>query len=279
VGEVRLLTPEDIPAAMRLKDAARWNQTPADWRNVMTLAPDGCFGMDCDGALRATATAVCYGRELAWIGMVLTDPAFRGRGLARGLMEHALEYVRMRGVQWVKLDATDMGHALYERLGFRDECVIERWMKPPGGTRQIDARQTSARSGVFESDPVLDRQAFGADRAELLRLLAGIESTSIVGEGFAMGRPGSNAAYFGPCVAWSAGAARNLLIWFLEKHGDEGVYWDILPANADAMAMAREFGFERVRELMRMRIEVGKNVPALANRDELVFATAGFEYG
>src|ERR1700694_4643986 len=111
---------------MRLKEAAGWNQTPGDWRNVMTLAPDGCFGMDCDGALRATATAVCYGRELAWIGMVLTDPAFRGRGLARNLMEHALDYLRGRGVGWVKLDATDMGHVLYERLGVRGGSGIER---------------------------------------------------------------------------------------------------------------------------------------------------------
>jgi GNAT superfamily N-acetyltransferase len=274
VGEVRLLTPQDIPGAMRLKEAAGWNQTPADWRNVMTLAPDGCFGMESDGALRATATAVCYGRELAWIGMVLTDPAYRGRGLARSLMEHALGYLSSRGVQWVKLDATDMGHALYERLGFRDESAIERWLRPPG-----PARPTSARPAVFESDEVLDRQAFGADRTALLQLLAGIESASIAGEGFAMGRPGSNAAYFGPCVARSSGPARDLLTWFIERHQDESAYWDILPANAEAVAIAREFGFERVRKLMRMTVEAGKNSPALAKRDELVFATAGFEYG
>jgi GNAT superfamily N-acetyltransferase len=274
VGEVRLLTPQDIAGAMRLKDAAGWNQTPADWRNVMRLAPGGCFGMDCDGALRATATAVCYRRDLAWIGMVLTDPAFRGRGLARSLMEHALEYLSTCGVRWVKLDATDMGHALYERFGFRGESVIERWIRPPG-----NVRPASARPAVFESDEVLDRQAFGADRTALLQLLAGIESASITGEGFAMGRPGSNAAYFGPCVARSAGPARELLTWFLERHQDEGVYWDILPANAEAVAMAREFGFERVRKLTRMTVEGGKNSPVLAKRDELVFATAGFEFG
>jgi hypothetical protein len=45
------------------------------------------------------------------------------------------------------------------------------------------------------------------------------------------------------------------------------------------VAIAREFGFERVRKLMRMTVEAGKNSPALAKRDELVFATAGFEYG
>src|SRR6185436_16013055 len=127
-----------------------------------------------------------------------------GRGLARSLMEHALEYLRRRGVQCIKLDATDMGHALYERLGFRDECVIERWMRPPGVTRQ-----PVGRPGIFEFDSVLDRQAFGADRAGLLRLLGGIESASIAGEGFAMGRAGSNAAYFGPCVARTAGSARD----------------------------------------------------------------------
>ena len=83
---MRLLTLADVAAGMRLKEAAGWNQTEADWRNVLTLAPESCFGIECDGELRATTTAICYGRELAWIGMVLTDPAYRGRGFARGFV-------------------------------------------------------------------------------------------------------------------------------------------------------------------------------------------------
>jgi GNAT superfamily N-acetyltransferase len=270
---IRLLTARDIPSAMKLKDAAGWNQTETDWRNVLALAPDGCFALDVDGALVATATAVCFGRDLAWIGMVLTDPAYRGRGFARRIMEHSLEYLRGRGVRWIKLDATDMGRPLYERLGFRDECVIERWIRKAGSVvRPRDA--TSA----FSMNQVLDQQAFGADRSKLLQTLAAIESCSINRSGFAMGRPGSKAAFFGPCVSRSLESARDLVAWFLGRHAGESVYWDILPSNADAVALAAEFGFERARELVRMSLSETGSEP-LGNDDRLVFGAAGFEYG
>jgi GNAT superfamily N-acetyltransferase len=270
--QVRPLSTADIPAGVRLKSAAGWNQTEADWRNLLALAPEGCFGIECDGALRATATAVCFGRELAWIGMVLTEREYRGRGFARRLMEHALAYLRTLRVDWIKLDATNMGLPLYERLGFRAEGAIERWLRAPGPAPAYGATRHN------RLDSALDREASGTDRSKLLAVLAGFESASIAG-GFAMGRPGSQAAYFGPCVARSADAARDLIAWFLEQHAEESVYWDILPANADAVAVAREFGFERARELVRMAIPGVEDPTPLVNNDALVFATAGFEFG
>jgi hypothetical protein len=128
-------------------------------------------------------------------------------------------------------------------------------------------------------DGALDRDAFGADRSMLLSVLAGIESVSIPGEGFAMGRAGSRAAYFGPSVARSADAARQLLAWFLERHAGDTVYCDILPFNVDAVAVAREFGFERARNLSRMFVSGVEAPRALQNNDALVFAAAGFEFG
>lgn len=271
---MRLLTLADIPAGMRLKAAAAWNQTESDWRTVLTIAPESCFGIECDGSLRSTTTAICYGRELAWIGMVLTDPAYRGRGFARRLLEHALEHLRRERVHWIKLDATAMGRPVYERLGFRDEAVIERWVRKPG-----TVHKTPDSTGSFVLDAALDREAFGADRAPLLRALAAIEATSVAGAGFAMGRAGSTAAYFGPCVARSQDTARNQFAWFLSKHSEEAIYWDILAANRDAVELAREFGFERARELMRMALSGVDDPPPLQKNDALVFGAAGFEYG
>jgi GNAT superfamily N-acetyltransferase len=259
---------------MRLKDAAGWNQTVTDWRNLLALAPDGCFGIDCDGELRATTTAVCFGQELAWIGMVLTQHEYQRRGLARRLMEHALAYLRNRAVGWIKLDATESGVPLYESLGFRAEGRIERWVRLKGA-----APGGNSSAGRIAPDTNLDREAFGADRSGLLSVLAGIESASIAGMGFAMGRPGSRAAYFGPCVARSASSARELAAWFLHQHAHEEIYWDILTVNTGAIEVARDLGFARGRELVRMALAEAKNVPALRNRDPLVFATAGFEFG
>ena len=257
---------------MRLKEAAGWNQTETDWLTLMRVAPETCFGLEYEGILVATTTAVLYERKLAWIGMVLTDPDYRRRGFGRRLLEHALAALAVRHVAWIKLDATEMGAGLYRELGFGDEGPIERWSTPAGA---------HAGSAVVHAVNwiSLDRFAFGADRSALLAELAPLGAASIAGEAYAMGRPGSKAAYFGPCVSSSPEAARELLVWFLARHPDEPVYWDLLPTNPEAVHLARAFGFEPLRRLTRM-VRRGQPDAAPLDRDDArVFAIAGFEYG
>ena len=255
---------------MRLKEAAGWNQTDEDWARLLRLEPEGCFGIDVDGSLVSTATVISYGRELAWVGMVLTSPEHRGRGLARRLFAHCLEYADRNRVRWVKLDATDMGQGLYAQHGFDVECEIERLLRPPGSSTATDAVETGW-------SPALDR--FGAGRTALLQDLARIESAMVAGSGFAMGRPGSRATYFGPCVSESPSTAAKLLDWFLARHGNEPVAWDVLPANSGAVALAHSRGFAPARRLVRMaRRGPGVDGPAPENAPA-IYATAGFEYG
>lgn len=271
---IRLLRPEDIPQAMRLKEAAGWNQTEEDWLNLIELEPEGCFALETDGRLVSTTTVTRYGQDLAWIGMVLTDPEYRGRGFARRLMEHALAWLREKQVRWIKLDATDMGRPLYQRLGFEDEAIVERWAAPPRAP-------LAAPAGTFpfELDASLDREAFGADRRAVLERLARWEAVSLPGCAYAMGRPGSKAFYFGPCVSRSPEAARRLLECFLARHAGETVFWDLLPANRAAVELARAYGFEPRRRLVRMVLRGAADGPPPAHNDELVYGIAGFEFG
>src|SRR5258705_12273018 len=41
--EIRLLRESDLPAVLRLKELAQWNQTENDWLRVLRLEPHGCF--------------------------------------------------------------------------------------------------------------------------------------------------------------------------------------------------------------------------------------------
>ena len=186
-------------------------------------------------------------------------------------MEHAIEYCQRKQVAWIKLDATDMGAPLYRKLGFTDECAIERW-----GLRSAPRGSHISASAGFDAN--LDHEAFGADRRTILERIAA-ESILLPGCGYAVGRPGSKAAYFGPCVALTPDAARSMLEWFLDRHSGESVYWDLLPGNAAAFQLAKEFHFERKRQLIRMA-RPGVPAPApLRNDDSKVYAIAGFEYG
>lgn len=272
--EVVNIGPPNSSQAQRLSVDAGWNQTAADWQRVCELEPEGCFGIRCDGRLVATASSLCYGPELAWIGMVLTDRAHRGRGLARTLMNRCLEFLEKR-VRLIRLDATDMGKPLYASLGFRDKYVVERWIRPPGPLAGPAVNLDS-----FHLRAELDRAAFGADRSQLLDALSRIESVSSSSPGYAMGRPGTLAAYFGPCVSTRPQTARSFLLWYLARHSHEAVCWDLIPDNVEAVKLALKFGFEKRRTLTRMERPGGERISGeYLERPEDVYALAGFEFG
>jgi GNAT superfamily N-acetyltransferase len=277
MSEIRRLVAGDVPDLVELSRQARWNQTAADWQRLLDLCPEGCIGIESGGHIISSTTVTGYGNELAWIGMVLTDKDHRGNGYAGRLMEQALAWLRGRGVAWIKLDATDMGQPIYARLGFQDECPVERWKRPAGTGKAIAAGVPPP--GPFVYDDRLEADAFGAIRRELIESLAGIEAASIPGEGYAMGRPGAIARYFGPCVAGSVAAARRLLEWYVDAHGSEDIFWDLLPENENAVLLAREHGFAPVRHLVRMGMRGRPGAAPLVHNDTSVFAIAGFEYG
>lgn len=276
---IRTMQAADIDGAMRLKEAAGWNQTPSDWKRLLRLEPDGCFVDECDGIVAGTTTAFRHGSDLAWIGMVLVLPEFRRRGIARGLMKHALRWLQRRGNRISRLDATDMGRPLYVQLGYRDETVIERWQRPPvadpspGQTRGSIASLSSANA-------MLDREACGYDRSTLIRDLAGDSSVQSAQSesGFAFGRPGSSAWFVGPCVAKSQSSARELLTGLLDGHESDVVFWDLLPSNGSATDLASSLGFLPARRLVRMVRDGSHTNPSVAEPDH-VYAAAGFEFG
>jgi GNAT superfamily N-acetyltransferase len=266
--ETRRLDVGDLPCLLELSRCAGWNQTVADWKVLLDLEPDSCLGVEEDGCVRATATLICYGTRLAWLGMVLTHPDYWRRGFARSLVGSCLEIAAARRIATVKLDATDSGLPLYESLGFLREQTIERW------SGHGIAGNNAAQSTVTETlNYALDSVAFGADRSTLLSRLV-VNGRSRASEaGFAMNRPGAHAEYLGPCVARSKEAARGLIENCLSE--SSGVYlWDLLPANRTALELATEFGFRSARKLMRMR--KGEEI---RGDESMVYAAGGFELG
>lgn len=57
-------------------------------------------------------------------------PEARRQGVGAWLCWHALREARQRGHQLAVTDATDMGHGVYQRVGFRDCCTIFEYACP-----------------------------------------------------------------------------------------------------------------------------------------------------
>jgi len=263
---IRLMTPADTSAGMRLKELAGWNQTEEDWRRFLDAGPEGCFVAEWNGHVAGTVTTIVYGGVLAWIGMVLVDPQFRGRGIGTALLTRALEYLSTRQVPCVKLDATPEGRPIYEKLGFHAEYAIERraLRRPNNARAPVPApHRTNPGNGsgreAFDRILTMDREVFGADRSALLRSVASAAPQFVIAvpqgsglEGYGLGRRGSRADHLGPWAAHTAPAARKVLEQFLARSRREVVFVDDVQENLWAPELLVEHGFRTSRGLTRM---------------------------
>jgi GNAT superfamily N-acetyltransferase len=291
-GELMLISPRDLTArdissAMELSTAAGWNQITEDWNRILRLSPHGCRCIEAGGQVIATTTLLPYGTGLGWVGMVLTRPEHRRQGLAKRLMEDAIENAKRGGIRTMKLDATDEGRPLYESLGFVTEAMVERWGRDMSVFVDTDQKQNSDSLLSSESKwcriipntlLAMDEKAFGVSRAQILEELSELGGTSS-DNGYVLSRSGRTARSLGPCVAISKKEAKQLIAKHLDSHkrgsGESEVwYWDLLPENGAAVESAKSLGFTRRRILWRMR----RGDP-IRNNDAMVFATAGFELG
>lgn len=169
--EVRRLARNDIADAVALTRLVGWPHGEAEWRRLLDWEPEGCFCVEGERGLVGTATTITYARSLAWIGMMMVDPAHRRQGVATALLEAALHYLQAQRVACVMLDATDAGLPLYRRFGFRELYRVHTWRGRATEFFGPRARRLAAAdmSAVVE----YDEARFGAPRGRvLLRLQA-----------------------------------------------------------------------------------------------------------
>jgi GNAT superfamily N-acetyltransferase len=278
--EIRLLTEADVPAAMKLKESAGWNQTENDWRCLLELEPRGCFAAELSGELVGTTTTTTYEEELAWIGMVLVQPERRRQGIATRLLTTALEYLKDK-VATIKLDATPAGKFVYEGFGFKTEGLIERW------TRNADSHDTGRNDGptldneTFRELIALDTAVFRANRSKLIELLAANSCAGPVVKraedgalsGYAFSRKGSKADYVGPFISQDA-TVGPLLDQLLAKMTGRSLYFDFNTSSICDSAVLAKRGFKKERELIRMHY----GEPS-ASTSSFVIGIAGPEVG
>jgi len=277
----RTLRPSDIPFAHGLNCIAGWNQTEADWRNYLEFEPDGCLGVEVDGRLAGTATALRYGDTLGWIGMVLVHPTHRRLGLGTELLRRALGYLVDHGIPVIKLDATPIGRKVYVPLGFRDEGDVIRFegiARPGGGASPVAPFSSLPFSAIAD----FDAAAFGVARRAILTALSRARPALCFAEadergigGYLIAREGREAVQLGPWVARDPATAERLLqALFRAVHGRR-IFLDLAASNPSGIDLLVRHGFIVQRSFTRMFL----GAPGPVGRPELVYGTSGAEKG
>ena len=278
--EIRRMGKEDIPLGFELCRLAGWNQTESDWARLLTLSPEGVFVAEYKGQPCATASATSYGTRTAWIGMVLVNPEFRRRSIGSSLMRHCIGYLRGKGVESIKIDASDQGRPVYLKLGFDDERPLHRYVgKRPEGPQEAP-EVPAFTPEVLDAVAECDRVAFGADRLPLLRLLSEQGLSAVVGatsgvKGYGFARTGTLASHIGPIVAVDADTAGQIARSLVAQLPEGMVCWDVLPDNVAAKALAASCGFTLHRRFTRMCLGSQVHTGDLS----VIYGTAGLELG
>lgn len=89
-----------------------------------------CFGLYEKGRQVGFARMVTDRATFAWLGDVFVLEEYRGRGLARWLVERILAHPELQGLRKVMLGTRD-AHALYARYGFTPLVEPARYMEIP----------------------------------------------------------------------------------------------------------------------------------------------------
>lgn len=277
----REMLPEDIPVGLRLCRASRWNQTERDWAQFLKLQPHGARVAVRAGRVIGTVATVTYENRFGWIGMVLVDPAERGRGVGTQLLQKGVEV--LAGIGCLRLDATPAGHGLYLKLGFQDEYGLARMQRAPAvasvrqaaGVRLMLARDLAAVA-------TFDLEVFGADRSAMLQwLLSGAPEYARVLEeggalrGYSFGRHGFDFEHVGPVVAHDHVQAEQLTAACLASAPERPLVVDSARHSPAWLAWLESQGFQEQRPFFRMF--KGENAhPGLPERQ---LAILGPEFG
>lgn len=274
----------DMDFAMSLKDTEGWNQTRADWALLLSHNPELCLVAEVNGKAAGTITAINYENKVAWIGMVLVDRNYRGKGISKLLLNALID--KLGTCQSIKLDATPAGKKVYDKLGFAGEYDIVRMttrkLRSPasviGAAVELEGLTADKLKGVV----AYDEQVFGVNRGKVVHNLAGrhrAKACCFTGAGdvagYVLSRPGCHYTQVGPLVAATQAHARALLAHVLHTMEGQPVVVDVLAGHRGLVAWLAGWGFERERSFLRMYL---KGNP-YAGRPQQHFLIAGPELG
>jgi ribosomal protein S18 acetylase RimI-like enzyme len=103
-----------------------WNDPRRDIERKLACDPGGLLVLEAGGALAGSVMAG-YDGHRGWVNYLAVDPAWRGRGLGRMLMDAAEQWLLARGCPKVNLQVrTSNEHAVafYRHLGYGTDDVV-----------------------------------------------------------------------------------------------------------------------------------------------------------
>ncbi len=166
--QLRVMTPDEAPAVITLMRKIGWDHPLEQTRQNITWGGSGSFCLAFDKEIIATAIALKYSDRLAWVGLVVSDPAYQRRGFARRLMNHVMQY--LSSIESVMLDASTLGFPLYDNMGFQSLYKVNVYV---GAAQKFEVSPTirPMTAGDLSTIVNMDGDVVGVSRPQVINWL------------------------------------------------------------------------------------------------------------
>ncbi len=263
--QVKSMRTEDFAFATELANTMDWNMAPQDFQFAKSLEPEGCFVLFDDQKAVGIATCISFGK-VGWFGNLIVEEEYRKKGGGSALVNHAIDYLRSKGVETIGLYAYPHLVNFYGSLGFtfdEDFSVLhtDRLGSIVGGTLPTVGKQQISAINRF------DCQCFGGERKKLLKsivLQQGNASYYVSDGGDFIGYVSATVyermAWIGPliCQASRHDIAISLVKAVLTKVGGKSVY-AVVPKK-DTILLDEFFSFKFKEDFLVSRMFFGPKV-------------------
>ncbi len=258
---IRTMRRGEIDLAIELAAREGWNPGLHDAHCFAEADPEGFLIAEVDGRLAGCLSAVSYGTSFGFVGLYIVVPERRGEGVGWRLWKEGMQRL---GGRLVGLDGVPEQQDNYRKSGFALAWRNVRYAGPARHTGNVaDAGATKIVSLAEVDFAALcadDRRVFPAPREHFLRAWISmpdavaperVEGTRLAGWGVIRRcRDGHKIA---PLVADTKEVAALLYAALCDRvpQGDP-VYLDVPMPNADAVALAENWGMRGVFKTARM---------------------------
>ncbi|RBO52859.1 N-acetyltransferase [Rhodovulum sp. BSW8] len=113
--KLRSMTAEELPAVLDWAADEGWNPGLDDAVSFHAADPEGFFVAEAEGRIVAAISVVNHTDDVAFLGLYLCRPDWRGRGIGYALWTHALDHA---GARTVGLDGVEAQQDNYRKSGF-----------------------------------------------------------------------------------------------------------------------------------------------------------------
>ena len=249
------MTEVEVGLAVDLAAAEGWNPGLHDAKCFFRADPSGFLVALLDGLPIGCISAVSYAGRFGFIGLYIVVPEHRGKGYGMALWREAIG--RLPGHN-IGLDGVVAQQENYRKSGFHPAYRNIRysgsvWPIPP-----ICPAIVPLSSLAIEAVTNYDARFFPAPRHDFLAAwISQPDSLALgfVGDGKLAGygviRACRSGHKVGPLFADDPKIARDLLLHLVARTG-AGSYLDVPETNPAAVALAQEFGMQKVFETARM---------------------------